>query len=185
MRLFVAIELTEKVREALRVAVDRLRPQLPLRWVPVENWHLTLKFIGEWPDERRGEVVSALRRVKWAGPIQFAVEGLGVLPSRRSPRVFWAGARHGEDLPELAASVDQALAVLGVERERRAFKPHITLGRVKKRIRPADLKRAIDDGQKEFGPVRTDRFVLFQSELRPSGAVYRKVEEFVVAAERS
>jgi 2'-5' RNA ligase len=153
--------------------------------VSAENWHLTLRFIGEWPDERRGEVVSSLRNVRSAGPIQLVVESLGVLPNLRSPRVLWAGVRHEEDLPKLAASVDQALAVLGEERERRAFKPHITLGRVKKKIRQADLERAINDGQKEFGTVRADRFVLFESELRPGGAVYRKVEEFVFAAGRS
>ena len=181
MRLFVAIELTEEARQALQAVVDELRPRLALRWAPAENWHLTLKFIGDWPAERRGGIVSALRSVRADAAVPFVVEGLGVLPNMRSPRVFWAGLRHGKDLPGLAAGVEEALAALGVERERRALKPHITLGRVKTKIRPADLQRAIDDYQIQFGSVTADRFALFQSELRPAGAAYRKLEEFVFA----
>ncbi|MDA1315211.1 MAG: RNA 2',3'-cyclic phosphodiesterase [Acidobacteria bacterium] len=183
MRLFVAIELSEETRQALQAVVDELRPRLPLRWVAAENWHLTLKFIGEWPAECRCDIVSVLRSVKADAPIRFVLEGLGVLPNIRSPRVFWAGLRHGERLPELTSRVDEALAALGVEQERRAFKPHITLGRLKTKIRPAELQRAIDNYRIEFGSLTTDRFVLFQSELRPGGAVYRKVEEFVFAEE--
>ncbi len=181
MRLFVAIELREEVRQSLQAVVDKLRPRLALRWAPAENWHMTLKFIGDWPAERCGDIVSALGSVRVDAAVPFVVEGLGVLPNRRSPRVFWAGLRHGEELPELASRADEALAALGVERERRAFKPHITLGRVKTKIRPADLQRAIDDYQIEFGSLTADRFALFQSEPRPGGVVYRKLEEFVFA----
>lgn len=185
MRLFVAIKLTEEVRQALQAVVDELRPRLPLRWVPAENWHVTLKFIGEWPAERRVEIVSALRSLRTAAAVPFVVEGLGVLPNMRSPRVFWAGLRHGEQLPKLASHVDEALAALGVERERRAFEPHITLGRVKTKIRPPELQRAIDHYRIEFGSLTADRFALFQSELRPGGAVYCKLEEFVFAERNS
>ena len=155
----------------------RCGPACLLRWVRQENQHLTLKFIGEWPERRCDEVVEALRRVR-SGPIRFTVAGLGVLPNMRSPRVFLAGLRHDDDLPQLAVKVDEALAPLGIERERRAYRPHVTLGRMKGKIRPADLQRAIDEHGREFGEQIVDRFVLFASELRPRGAVYRKIEEF-------
>lgn len=177
MRLFTAIELDEGCRQALQEAIDAMPPGLPMRWVRQENQHLTLKFIGEWPERRCDEVVEALRRVR-SGTIRFTVTGLGVLPNLRSPRVFLAGLRHDDELPRLAAKVNAALAPLGIERERRAYRPHVTLGRVKGRIRPAELQRAIDEHGREFGLQIVNRFVLFASELRPSGAVYRKIEEF-------
>ena len=177
MRLFTAIELDEGCRQALREVIDALRPGLPMRWVRQENQHLTLKFIGEWPEKRCDEVVEALRCVR-SGPIRFTVAGLGVLPNMRSPRVFLAALRHDDDLPQLASNADETSAPLGIERERRAYRPHVTLGRVKGRIRPVELQRAIDEHGREFGSQIVDRFVLFASELRPTGAVYRKIEEF-------
>jgi 2'-5' RNA ligase len=179
MRLFVAIELTDEVRRKLRSTLDPLRSRgLQLRWVRPENWHLTLKFIGEWPDERLDEVTRALGGIDPPQAMTLGVRGLGVLPNLKSPRVFWAGVEHGEDLTVLAGRIEQALEPLGVKRDGRPFRPHVTLARFKRKPPRGELQKAIDEFGRDFGAILAERFVLFESRLGSAGSVYRKIAEF-------
>ncbi|MFB3776579.1 MAG: RNA 2',3'-cyclic phosphodiesterase [Bryobacteraceae bacterium] len=180
MRLFTAIDLPEDVRDRLAALIGRLRPSARLKWSAAGNLHITTKFIGEWPAERLEELATALRGVPGRAPVAVAIRGLGWFPNPRAPRVFWAGVEAGSLLEELARDTDLALTRLGVAREDRPFSPHLTLARIKE---PAPLDRLRDAVSSlpsvEFGQFTVDRFCLYESQLRPSGSVYSKLQEFV------
>jgi len=182
MRLFTAIDLPAPVREALARLLDQLKPTARLRWSPVENLHITTKFIGEWPENRRAELESALRRLGSFDPIPIRLRGLGFFPNPQAPRVFWVGVEAGPGLAELARRTDEALARLGVPRETRPFSPHLTLARIKEPVPLAGLRQSIAQLETvDFGEFQADRFYLYWSELRPSGSVYTMLSEFPFA----
>lgn len=179
MRLFVALELNQKVIANLTELLRRLRPAGVLRWVHPQNMHVTLKYIGDWPDERLHEVTRALSKVKMNKPVNVTLAGLGFFPNARAPRVFWVGAENVPPLRQLASGVDAELQALGVPPEVRPYQPHLTLARIRPNQPLDDLHRFVEDlPSREFGTISPDHFTLFESELTPSGPVYRRVEEF-------
>ena len=132
MRLFVALNLPKKERERIHRAARPLRDQeMPVRWVVPDNYHLTLKFLGEVRTERIGRIDQTLARVA-AGCAPFAADltGYGAFPSVRRPRILWLGVEPSPALRCLKQDVEWGLSDLGFERETRAFHPHLTLGRV-------------------------------------------------------
>src|SRR4051812_26066668 len=134
MRLFVAIELPDDVRAALAAVQDRLRRAIPdgVSWVKPANLHMTMKFLGEVPDERLPAVVEALRAVTARGELRLATGRAAVMPPRGPARVLVADVDgEVEALKLLAAAIDDACAKIGFERERRPFRPPLTLGRLR------------------------------------------------------
>lgn len=183
MRLFTSIDLPDQISQNLEGLVGRLRPTARLRWGRLKNLHITTKFIGEWPAERLEELIGALGKLPRRGDIEIAVRELGWFPSSRAPRVFWAGVEGGDGLAELARDTDQAASRLGVPAEERRFSPHLTLARIKPLTQLRDLKDAIEAMPSvEFGSFTADRFHLYASELRPSGAEYNRLAEFLLGA---
>jgi 2'-5' RNA ligase len=167
MRLFTAIDLSREIQARLGALADRLRPLANLRWSPVENLHVTTKFIGEWPPERLGELEGALERIPKPGPVEIAVRGLGWFPNPHNPRVFWAGVQPDSALAALAAAAGQALAEIGVPEEDREFHPHVTLARTRDRLSKESLgalRRAVAaEESPEFGSFRAGTHVLYLS----------------------
>ena len=180
MRLFTAIDLPPEVAEKIAVLLARLRPTARLKWSSVDNLHITTKFIGEWPQERLGELLFALGGLPARLPIPIGVRGLGWFPNPRAPRVFWVGVEAGPALAALARDTDRALAELGIAPESRPFSPHLTLARIKERTPLDSVRQAFASlPGEEFGEFTADRFNLYQSELGPSGSVYTRIEELV------
>lgn len=175
MRLFTGIDLSPDIVERLARLMDGL-PRLPgLRLVPPEKLHLTTAFIGEWPRERLDTMKRALAAVAVPGPIEIRIAGLGWLPSPRFPRVLYAGVVPNEALQQLAAATMQAVAGLGAELEEgREFHPHVTLARVKGRLRlnPAPLEAG------EIGVFQAGSFFLYLS----ADGKYTKLQEFKLPA---
>lgn len=172
MRLFTAIDLPAEMLERIGEFLARLRPLAKLRWTPVENLHITTKFIGEWPETRIEEMKSALGGVPRAGPVAVAVRGVGWFPNPRHPRVFWAGIEAGEPLVALARATEQSVARLGVPVEARDYSPHLTLARVKENVRIDDVVAAA--GNPDFGAFQTSSFFLYLS----FDGKYSKLAEF-------
>src|SRR5580698_176179 len=108
MRLFTAIDIPGEIKGRLQVFVNRLQPAAKLAWSPLENLHVTIKFIGEWPEPRLGELKAALAAVASPHPINIAIRGLDWFPSARNPKVFFAGIESGQDLRTLARDTQQA-----------------------------------------------------------------------------
>jgi 2'-5' RNA ligase len=180
IRVFVAVDLPQDVRQALKTAQDELRAhRFEIRWVKPENIHLTLKFLGDTLPADLARIGPALRSAAAAAaPFALAARGAGVFPGIKAPRVVWAGL--GNELPALFAlqqSVAQVLAKAGFAPEARPFKAHLTLGRVKGRIRPAELLAALQAlGQWTSPAFRVESVTVFQSDLRPGGAVYTPLD---------
>ena len=178
MRCFVAIDLPHDVRATLEGQCQRLRAVAPLadvRWVRVAAMHLTLKFLGEVPEERLAGVRDALAATTAATPaIALACAGLGMFPGPSRPRVVWAGVTDGlRELGLLSAAVERAVEPLGFAPERRPFRGHVTLARVRSSRGVRPLARAVEvAGRLPFGSWSASQAVLYRSRLHPTGSVY-------------
>ncbi len=184
-RLFVAVKISPEVAERICRAQDRLAPLLKdIRWIRRESLHLTLKFLGHVEDSRIDDVETAAQVAVAPLPrFDVSCRGLGAFPDIRRPRVLWAGLEGGA-LPALADATEQALEPLGFPREKRDFRPHLTIGRWREGARGGDaLGRVVDDWRgRDFGRFAVDEAVLFQSTLRRDGAVYTALKTFPLRA---
>lgn len=148
----------------------------PVKWVPAHQFHFTLKFLGEVAEADAMQAMAAVERAA-AGVAPFAasLRGLGAFPAPARPSVLWAGLAEGaEELGRLAARVEREMAQAGFPPERRPFKPHLTLGRVRE---GAFVPGAVQEGLaraagQEFGRFSVERVVLMKSELTPRGPIY-------------
>lgn len=178
MRLFVAIELPDD----LKTALGRLRTDVPgARWVPPEQLHLTLAFLGEVEEETVGKLGERLSLIH-TPPFQLSFSGTGCFPNRRRPRVLWAGLEPHPRLLHLAAGVHGAVLACGIPQEERPFSPHITLARFKV---PASRETGnfLDQHQKTDLPhLSVQEFTLFQSKLTSQGAVHTPIRNFALPA---
>jgi 2'-5' RNA ligase len=183
MRLFTGLDVPADVIANLEEVLRRLKPTAKIGWSPLANLHVTTKFIGEWPEDRLGELTAALAGLRGHAAIPVRIRRVGFFPSPHSPRNFWCGIE-APGLAELAADTDAVTAALGIASERRAFSPHLTLARVslaktRERVELQPLREAIAAlPTLEFGAFLADRFFLYQSKLRPTGSVYTKLAEF-------
>jgi RNA 2',3'-cyclic 3'-phosphodiesterase len=178
MRLFTGLDLPGAVVGNLEELLRRLKPTARIHWSPPSNLHVTTKFIGEWPEERLGELKDALRGLPDRAPIAVRIRGLGFFPNPHSPRIFWCGIE-APGLDGLAGETDAATAALGIEREKRPYSPHLTLARIKEAGDLQPLRKAVAGLESlEFGDFEAGSFFLYQSTLRPTGSVYTKLAEF-------
>ena len=180
-RLFVAIDLPDETKDRiLSLREDDLPPG---RWPRRDALHLTLHFIGEVPESVAQAYQRALSQVD-APAFDLRIQGVGQFPAADRPRVIWAGVQNTPPLRALHEAVGAALESEGFRRERRRFHPHITLMRFKKPIRRGPASRWIQAHIDFYSePVRVQQFVLYESELNPSGPVYTKRKTFVLTAE--
>jgi 2'-5' RNA ligase len=183
-RCFVGLPLPEPWRLALARVTRALSGRLASRvgWTRPENWHLTLKFLGDVEPGRIPDVAAALGRVAFA-PFELALGAAGFFPPRGAPRVVWAGlAAGGPEAARLAAGVEAALAPLGFAPEARPFAAHLTLGRVKDAACGEDWSCVAEAlGKEIWGPARAERMVLWRSVLGPAGPKYAALREFAAA----
>ena len=181
MRIFIAIDLPNEIRKQLKDLQRKLRPLTnSSKWVAPESIHITLKFMGEVPEKKIEQIDEALAGLAWK-PFTISVHGVGFFPGARSPRVFWAGM-DAPTMQGLTEELDARMEPLGYEKERRAFRPHITLARAKGTRIDGDLVTASTEyAERDFGSFLADRIFLVQSTLKPTGAVYAKLKEYALA----
>ncbi|NWG17889.1 MAG: RNA 2',3'-cyclic phosphodiesterase [Chloroflexi bacterium] len=180
LRLFIAIDLPDTIKDRLG---DLCRGVPGAKWVSREQMHLTLRFIGETEDARFEAMRSALGQLN-AAPFSLSLKGVGQFPPRGAPRVLWVGVIAPPALAALQTRIESALVGLGVEPEDRPFSPHITLARLKTPPPALLVGKFLNDGaafQTESIPVGA--FVLYSSQLRPAGPVYRQEAVYNLKAE--
>jgi 2'-5' RNA ligase len=166
----------------------QLRRALPeVRWVTPEQIHLTVKFLGDIEPSQDDAVGNALEQALKLFP-QFTInaKGLGVFPSARHPRVLWVGLE-GTELMKLAADVEAALEPMGFLPEARSFQPHLTIGRWRRFDRPAkNLLQELERWKNyEYGASRVQAITLFQSVLKPDGALHQLLRLIPMAQEQN
>jgi 2'-5' RNA ligase len=187
-RLFLAVPLDEAVRDALLDAGRRVKPALPGgRWCGSNALHLTLRFFGTLPLDRVEDIDTAVRlAIEGREAFDLRVQGVGGFPRLEAPRVLWAGVSDGSaPLVELAGTLNAAFGAAGLGMEERAFVPHVTLARFKRRahLDPAVLEAAVRGAQDhDFGVSPCETLVLYASELTPSGPLYTRVAHWTLGA---
>jgi 2'-5' RNA ligase len=171
-RLFVAIDLPLELRERL-AALSRSVPGA--RGTKAGQLHLTLRFAGELDEEGASALRAGLAGVAAAaaGSFELTVRGVGAFPRRRDPRVVWAGLAPSEELDALHGLVEKAAVAAGLEPERKRFRPHLTLARLRRADTRAVGAWLDEHAGLEEPPFAVEELTLFSSELRPSGAVHR------------
>ncbi len=181
VRVFIAVPLDPELRDAAAGLRRHLNSAADvLRWVPPGNLHLTLKFLGEIAEGRLVNVVNAVREAaRGTRPFTITLAGAGGFPSIRRPQVVWVGVGEGSDsLVGLARDLDAALHRVKFPRERRPFRPHLTVARARQGGRLPDLSAALGSlGGLVMGSQAVDLLVVMESQLHPSGATYRPIEE--------
>jgi RNA 2',3'-cyclic 3'-phosphodiesterase len=187
VRLFVALDLREDVRQRLGELISRLKPAgRGARWVRPETMHITLKFIAHVESEKRAGICAALAPIRSPLAVELCFRGLGFFPNERRPRVLWCGIEATPNLSVLAGRIEGALEPLGIAREARDFLPHLTLARFQAAEKAPELVRLANELRSgEFGSARETEFYLFESVLHRSGAEYRKLEIFPFVQEAS
>jgi 2'-5' RNA ligase len=174
IRLFIAIDFPEGVKNVLLETVAQMGQQLPnkaVRWVKPEQMHLTLRFLGDTAVSQLPDLQNQLTQLTSQHSFfRLHLNDAGAFPNRERPRVVWAGL-DGDlaKLEKMQTELEDRIVALGWSREKRPFSPHVTLGRVKDARQVQALNWDVDLAKMEFG-VTAVRLV--QSELRPSGAVY-------------
>ncbi|MCE5323308.1 RNA 2',3'-cyclic phosphodiesterase [bacterium] len=179
IRTFVAVLIDDDIRRAVAEVQSRLKQLAPdVKWVAPENFHITLKFLGNVDESVIPDVISAVEDgARGFSPFDLAISGVGAFPNPARARVVWVGSRGGrERLSDLAQSIDGKLAELGFEKEDKPFKAHITIGRVKTSRYLRTLAEGIGNVDADnLGLQRVSGVAVMSSELGREGPAYTPI----------
>ncbi len=175
IRAFVGVRIDPQMAEKISEVQSQLKRSLSgVRWVGAGNLHFTLKFLGPVEEEKIRPVADALEQALRLFPrFPILARGIGIFPDIRKPRVLWVGLE-GSDLAPVAMEVETALEPVGFAREKRGFKPHLTIGRWRNfNGQPEMLRDEMKRWQKyDFGQSWVEEVIFFQSVLKAEGAIY-------------
>lgn len=183
IRSFIAIELPNELQQHLErviCSLQELVSELPVRWLPVNNIHLTLKFLGDVSSSNISMLTEILQAEAAAvKPFEVSIGEFGTFPNINRPRVLWVGVQASQELMNLQRRIENETARLGYAPDTRPFSPHLTLGRVSRNANPSQV-RGISDALRSYklgflGAARIQQVNLFRSDLKPDGAVYSKL----------
>lgn len=172
VRLFFCLEFSEELKGALgELARDVRRALGTGTWVPPENYHLTVRFLGEVPEEKVPALLHLGKSAaQEARPFTLRLETLGSFPQARASRVLWVGPRaEPQEFQDLCRRVEEGLQALGFPKEKKEPRPHVTLARFKS---PQDLRAVLARPLPPLPEVSLLGLTLMRSELRPQGAKY-------------
>lgn len=177
MRLFVAVDVSDEIREQVMPVIRLLEKYRGIKAVEPENLHITLKFLGEVDEIKAEKVKERLSEVKFK-PFTISFSGTGFFPNENYMRVIWIGVK-GYEIRNLAHEVEKSLKGLGFKKDKE-FVAHLTVGRVK-RITPEERIKLLEELKKlsgEFGSMTVTEFRLKKSTLTPKGPIYEDVAVF-------
>jgi 2'-5' RNA ligase len=177
-RTFIAvkIEAGDQLAEIFSMVRSEFRND-SIKWVDINQMHLTLAFLGDTGEETINQVSSMLKKsCTGFGEINFTISGLGVFRNINDPRVIWAGIETSEKLSELFNIIKRGLESIGITTEERQFKPHLTVGRVKRLKNRISLEQLIEQyNQTKFQEVSIREVVYYQSILQQEGPLYAPI----------
>ena len=188
MRLFLAVDLPLSLLQQVVAGITELRKIAgygrQLRWVAVDNIHITLKFLGEVEKDQVDQFSTCLAAISWTG-FTLTLGRSGVFPSMNRPRVFWQGFSAGiEEMRELLTLVESCAVGIGVPKEQRSYTPHLTLARIKTRKNReksdafSQLQKQADELLPMGNSFLVTAFYLYHSQLTPAGAIYTRLAAF-------
>lgn len=182
LRAFIAVELPLEIRQNVQRATSSLRRDTGslIRWVALENMHLTLKFLGDTPSEN----VKVLTQLIHAQADSFNsfdihLSGIGAFPGPKRPRVIYIGIQAPAELEAFQRQVESATRRLGYNAEERVFAPHLTIGRVRQHVSADEqqkIRRLLEASTIDsLGTARVNSVHLYKSDLKPNGPIYTKL----------
>ncbi len=189
MRIFIALDIDDTIRQRIQRFMEGVSGFAPdARWVRPESLHVTLKFIGEKPDEIVEKIKRALSGIH-SESIEIAFRSYGFFPTAKAARVFWVGIESGPQLASLAKAVDEVAFTLGIRKEDHPFTPHLTLARGGGRSGAPRWSKSDTPNKNfqrlqqklaalltpDFGTMAAREFFLYQSQLAPGGSRYTKI----------
>ena len=189
MRTFIAIELPKNIISSIRKVQENLKNfgfktfGKKIRWVRPENIHLTLKFSGDIKINDFEKIKIAISdAVDGYNPISLMGKGMGIFPSIKRPRILWVGiGGQTNQLFSLKKNLEEKLESAGFPKENKPFKGHLTLGRINGKINPQNIADAINEFQGfETKAFTCDKIFLFQSELKTTGPIYKKLIKITI-----
>jgi 2'-5' RNA ligase len=176
-RLFTALDLPNAWRRTLS---DLRDPALEARWTDADQYHVTLRFIGDVSDEQADAYEDALQSVD--GPVpQLVPYGLDALPSRTKPRVLMLGLKRSDALLQLYDAVSEALEATGLAAAQRTYRPHVTLARAGDANREAVHQFLYETDLPSLSPVTADRFHLYESDIDDEGATHQRRASYALS----
>jgi RNA 2',3'-cyclic 3'-phosphodiesterase len=174
-RMFIALTLPPPVRNEL---AQLPRPMRGLAWTRPEQFHLTLRFLGDVTDEERERMVARLAGVR-VEPFVLPIEGVGTFPPNRPPRVVFVGVGSGHPrLHQLRQRIDDAVLASGLPLDVRTFHPHVTMARCSGELNPAVQRWLHTHRDFAAPPIRVEAFDLYSSDLQPGGAIHTLRQHF-------
>ncbi|MFN6964004.1 MAG: RNA 2',3'-cyclic phosphodiesterase [Pyrinomonadaceae bacterium] len=188
-RIFIAVDISEEARRLAAAHSERLRNEfsdLRVGWERAEKLHLTLRFIGNLEDERISSLTDRLRATAAAArSFELSITGTGVFPNVRRPRVLWLGvAGDVEGMNKLAAAIENDCEAIGLDRESREFKPHLTIARLRETERSGRLAVSHLQMPFESAAFKVGEIVLYESKLQRTGSVYSVLDRFSLGVQR-
>jgi 2'-5' RNA ligase len=181
MRAFIALDLAPGSRQAIAKVIRRLEPRFPgVKWVNAEQLHLTLHFLGDVLFSDINQVCAAAKQAaENIPPFSIHLKSLGAFPDAHRPRVIWVGVESGHpQLVELQSALKRPLGEMGYPSDKNVFKPHITIGRIKRWGELEGLDEELTKyEQAEFGVTAVDDLVVYESQLNRSGPEYSVISE--------
>jgi len=180
MRLFIALELSDEIKEELaRLQAELKKAKADIKWVEPKNIHLTLKFLGETDEPKTEEIKKALEKISsQEKPFAITLFKLGAFPNTSYMRVVWVGIDEScSEVERIAKSLEDELEKIGFPKEVRPFSAHLTLGRVKSPKGKVALKEKILLTEVQPKKSAVEKITLFKSTLRPNGPIYDRLFE--------
>ncbi|MBT3241264.1 MAG: RNA 2',3'-cyclic phosphodiesterase [Chloroflexi bacterium] len=183
IRSFIAIELPAELQKSLQTVHDHLFEELkglPIRWVPIPNIHITLKFLGDVSENNIPMINEIIQKAASnSKPLDITAGGFGIFPNVTRPRVIWVGIKAPEELFKLQARTEIETSKMGYSPDQRKFNPHLTMGRVSRNATIQEIRTASNIFRKQkfgfIGAAKINSISLYQSKLSPKGAIYKKL----------
>ena len=183
IRSFIAVDLPDEIRSHLQQIIQSLRNEIPqrtVRWVAVNNVHLTLMFLGDVPAVNLQQIRENLSsEIPLYSQCDIQIAGVGAFPSTRRPRVIWVGVEYDKALKDIWSGIQRRMNYLGFPRDSRPFAPHLTIGRINRIATHDDIQLISHEIQEkksvQVGSAQISSVHLYQSELKMGGSVYTKL----------
>lgn len=183
LRTFIALDIPPAIQKSVQLQVNNLRSILgdsAIRWVPVNNIHLTLKFLGDVSQSDVDNLNQIVHRLAKSHPaFDININNLGSFPSSKRARVLLIRVQAPAELEALQNGIESDCTRVGFKPESGPFNPHLTIGRVRRGISPSDqakIRKTLEEVKIDsLGTARVDSLHLYKSELKPSGSVYTKL----------
>lgn len=182
-RVFIAVDLDSAIKEKLIKDIEEIRgmyEDVKCSIPRVEGLHITLRFIGDVDQNMVNLMLEPIQSVvERFKEFKLKIKNRGVFPNHTSPRVIWVGVEENRNIVDIKDRLDKVLERLNLPSEKKLFKPHITIARVKNITdRGKRLLREFVSMEQEYGEFTVREIVLYESILDPSGAIYKQISRF-------